>query len=311
LQGEDDERDDEKGDLTVNFLRAALMCKVGNLSRGEVFEQVQSLGKGPQTVVNLIMEFQNLAVYYDATFHQESEKWKACDDSLCHAIDVINDFDIKPFRPALLAIAVKFEPKEATASFVYLASLGVRMLIATSTRSGQVEQTFAEVALNVDKGDYTTAAEIKKHLAKLAPNDKQFKQAFQNATVTSGPYARYYLRTLERVAQKERDPWWVPNEDKEKMTLEHVLPLEPEGNWTQFSSEDVKAFAKRIGNMCLLPKGQNSDLKSSGQKEKFAVYKDAPYELTSQIAGVKVWNVEAIVARQEKLADLALKAWTI
>ena len=52
------------------------------------------------------------------------------------------------------------------------------------------------------------------------------------------------------------------------MTLEHVLPEEPEGNWPQFTEEEHAAYWRRIGNLCLLPKGVNNDHRSADQKSK-------------------------------------------
>lgn len=311
LQGDSDDQDDQKEDLTVVFLRAALMCKRGHLTRSQVFEAIQEMGKGPQTVIALLKELEALARVYEATFYQDHEKWKGCPDVMRQAIQTINDFDIKPFRPALLAIAAKFDIDEASKAFVWLASLGVRLLITTGTRSGSVEATFSDVAHKVYGGELKTAQEIKKHLSSFIPTNEQFRQGFSTATVSSGPLARYYLRAMEKVAQDQKNPWWVPNEDKESMTLEHVLPLKPEGNWPQFTDEEVKTYAKRIGNLCLLPKGVNSDLKSASQDEKYAVYKDAPYVLTSQIVEARIWNVASICKRQSGLADLALKAWPV
>jgi len=309
LQGEDDEKDDEKEDLTVVFLRTALMCKVGYLTRGQVFEKIQEFAKGPQTVMTLLKNVEELARVYEATFYQDHEKWRACPDVMRHAIQTINDFDIKPFRPALLAVAAKFTPKEASLAFTWFASLGVRLLLTTGTRSGSVEQMFSTLALKVYTGELKTATAIKQFLADVVPSDEQFQQSFQHATVTNGSYARYYLRAMERVGQKRSDPWWIPNEDKESMTLEHVLPQKPEGNWPQFTDDEVKMYSKRIGNLCLLPKTVNSNLKSADQNTKYAIYKDASYALTRQIVTEPVWNVPAIVRRQAGLAKLALKAW--
>lgn len=310
LQGDiDEEEDDENRDLTVIFLRTALMCMRGHLTRGEVFEVVQGIGKGPQTVITFLKELEALACVYEATFNRDHERWKDCPDIMKQAIQTINDFDIKSFRPALLAIAAKFSTDEATTSFIWFVSLGVRLLMTTGTRSGQVEKNFCDVAQNVYNGKFTTLAEIKKYLEKYLPTNAQFQQSFQIATETKGTFARYYLRAMEKVIQKEKQPWWIPNEDKESMTLEHVLPLNPEENWPQFTKDEVRTYAKRIGNLCLLPKKLNKDVKNSDQKTKYAVYKDAPYALTSQIAETDVWNIAAICKRQGGLAQLAVKAW--
>jgi len=312
LQGDDEDRDDDKEDITVVFLRTALMAIQGFLTRGEVFSVVEGIGQGPQSVISVMNEFEELSRVYEATFFQDHERWKKCPDGMRHSIETINDFDIKPFRPALLAVAARFAPAEAAKAFQLFVALGVRMLITTSTRTGSVEQSFAAVARKIFKDrTITTAAELRKEIASLIPSDAQFYQAFQTATVTSGPLARYYLRALEKAAKAEPFAWWVPIADKEAMTLEHILPLRPEGGWSQFSEDEVKAYSKRIGNLCLLPKALNADLGNAEQATKYAVYRDAPYRLTHSVSEFPQWNVDAICRRQEVLAKLAVEAWPV
>jgi hypothetical protein len=228
-----------------------------------------------------------------------------------YAIQTINEFNIKPFRPALIAIAAKFDVKEATLAFQFFVSLGVRMLIATSTRTGSVEETMAKAANRVFKEEIKTAAQFKTAIADITPSDAEFGAAFEIATLSKGPFTRYYLRSLERVVQSSSYPWWVPNEDRDTMTREHVLPEHPEANWPQFTDEEHAAFWKRIGNLCLLPKTMNCDFRNAGEKTKLAAYKTAPYELTRQISDAEHWTKERICERQKGLAKLALKAWPI
>jgi hypothetical protein len=151
-----------------------------------------------------------------------------------HAIQTINDFDIKPFRHAILSVAAKFAPNEVMKVFQMFVSLGVRLLIASSTRSGNIEDTMARVAHKVFKGELKTKDDVKKEIAGIIPLDEQFNQAFQTATVSKAQYARYYLRAMEQVAQSEPDPWYIPNADRDAMTLEHILPEEPGANWPLF-----------------------------------------------------------------------------
>jgi hypothetical protein len=311
LQGDDGEIDDEKDDITVVFLRCALMCIGGFLRKNAVYERVQSEAKGPQTVISHLAQLESLAKAYECTFYQDHEFWKPYPDSMRHAIQTINDFDIKPFRPALVAIAARFDAKDATRAFQFFVSLGVRMLIATSTRTGSVEETMAKVANAVFKGEIKNTAKLKEAVADITPSDPVFSAAFETATLSKGPLARYYLRSLERVVQKAPYPWFVPNEDRDTMTLEHILPEEPKGNWPQFTEAEHAAYWRRIGNLCLLPKGVNSDLRSADEKTKFAVYKGTPYELTRQISDAPHWTKETISERQKGLAKWALKAWPL
>ena len=304
-------QEEEKEDITVTFLRHALIAIQGFLRKDKVFEVVQQSGKGSQASVALLKKIENLAGVYVATFYRDHEKWNSYPDAMRLAIQTVNFFDIHPFRPTLLSVASKFSPKEAIQAFQMFIALAVRLIIASSTRSGVIEETLAAAANKVFTGQISTARELKKEISGIVPTDERFRQAFEIATVSKGPLARYYLRALERVAKKEPDPWYTLNDDKELINLEHVLPEKPEENWPQFNEEEVGSYYKRIGNMVLLQHRSNSDLKSADFKTKSIVYKDSPYKLTAQIATVKEWTVETICDRQRELAILALKAWPI
>ena len=304
-------QEEEKEDITVTFLRHALMAIQGFLRKGEVYEAVQKNGKGSQAAVAFLRKAEILSTAYVATFYRDHEKWSDYPDAIRPAILTLNFFNIHPFRPVLLTITAKFPSKEAVSAFELLISLGVRLLIASSTRTGSVEETLAKVANKVFAGDVTTTSDLKRDIADIIPSDEKFRQAFEIATVSSGPFARYYLRTLEKVAKGEPDPLFTVSDDKEVVTLEHILPRKPEGNWPQFTAEEADSYWKRIGNMVLLHHKTNSDMKSASWPDKRKYFKEHAYELTARVAAEPQWNVEAICKRQIELAKLALKAWPI
>lgn len=304
-------QEEEKEDLTVGFLRHALMAMQGNLRRDQVYERVQGNARGAQTSIGFLKKLENLVNIYVATFYRDHDKWKTYPDAVRLAIQTLNFFDIHPFRPTLLSIATKYEPKEALKAFQMFISLGVRLIIATSTRSGYIEETLAAAANKIYLGNISTAEGLKKDISGIIPTNEQFQQAFQTATVSKRQLARYYLRALERVAKKTPDPWFMLNEDKEIIDLEHILPEKPGDNWPQFTEEEVTTYWRRLGNMVLMKHKDNSDLKSSKFPAKCLLYKESPYVLTSQVANTEDWNVEKIKERQVGLSKLALSAWPI
>ncbi len=304
-------QEEDKEDITVTFLRHALMAIQGFLRKGEVYEAVQRNGKGPQAAVAFLRKAETLSAAYVATFYRDHERWSGYPDAIRPAILTLNFFNIHPFRPVLLAIAAKFPPREAVGAFELLISLGVRLLVASSTRTGSVEEALAKAAYKAFAGDAARTADLKKELGDIIPSDERFRQAFEVATVSSGKLARQYLRTLEKVAKGEPDPLFTVTDDKEVVTLEHILPRKPEGNWPQFTPDEADSYWKRIGNMVLLHHKANSDLKSACWSDKRQEFKEHGYELTAQVAAVPEWNVEAICSRQAELAKLALKAWPV
>jgi hypothetical protein len=55
----------------------------------------------------------------------------------------------------------------------------------------------------------------------------------------------------------------------------------------------------------------NSHLKSSAFEDKRLSFAKSPYSLTRGIAEAKEWMPEQIIGRQQKLAELAPKAWPV
>jgi hypothetical protein len=301
----------EEEDITVTFLRHALIAIRGYLREGEVYEAVQAIAKGSQASVQFLNSLESLATTYVAIFNPEHEKWNAYPDAMRRAIQTLNVFNIRPMRPLMLAVAAKFAPKEASDSFRIFISWGVRLMIASSTRSGNVEETLAAAAQKVFSEDIQNTNQLRKEVSSIIPIDEQFRQAFEIATVSKAVLARYYLRSLEMAAKNEATPWFVPNDDRQAINLEHVLPERPENGWKQFDEEKARVYAKKIGNLALLLAKSNSDLKSAGFEAKKSIYKNSPYELTRQIATVSVWDEVQIASRQKTLADLALRAWPL
>ncbi len=232
-------------------------------------------------------------------------------DSARRAIEVFNLLNIRPTRALLLAIAAKFASNETAPAFQFLVALGVRFLIAGSTRSGSVELPLAAASHEVFSEEIVTTARLIERLAGITPSDEEFRVAFESARVTKQQLARYYLRSLEMAAKNEPEPWFVPTADRAVINLEHVLPKKPEGNWPQFTNDEVNLYVSRLGNQALMRASENSDLRSAEFADKKAVYADSPYVLTSQIADLDDWSVATISARQQTLAGLALTAWPV
>jgi hypothetical protein len=305
----------EEEEITVTFLRHALMPISGYLTAQDVYEEVQGRAKGPETAIEFLATLETLASVYAAIFNPEHEKWNPYPDSMRRAVQTLNLLNIRPMRPLMLAVASRFTTKEADDAFRMFISWGVRLFIAGSTRSESVAEPIAQAAHRIFAGDaktkITTAAALKKELVNIIPVDQQFRQAFELATVSKATLARYYLRSLEMAARNEATPWFIPNEDKQTINLEHILPEKPEGNWPAFDDETARISVKRIGNLALMVAKSNSDLKSSDFAAKKAIYKDSPYELTKKLADAPDWNPAQISARQKELAALAIRAWPL
>lgn len=302
---------DEDDALTVDFIRHSLIVLRGFLREAGVYEVVQNeIVKSPQTAVGFAGDLENLAQSYAAVSNPEHTKWNEYPERVRKAIVVFNLLDIKPMRPLLLAITEMMNPKEAGASFQFLLSLGVRLLIASTTRSESIERPLAKAAHEIYQSKITTEAKLRAELDGITPADREFREAFKIARVSNARFARYYLRSLELTAKDEAEPWYMPMDDPEFINLDHVLPQKPMGNWPTFTAEEVRLYANRLGNLALMRTSSNSRSRSDAFADKKAAY-EGPYVLTSQIAELEEWTPEAIGKRQEQLAELAVKTWPV
>ena len=301
----------EEEDITVTFLRQAMIAIRGHLRESEVYEKVQERVKGPQSAAQFLTQLETMATTYVAIFNPEHERWNTYPDTIRRAIQALNLLNIKGLRPLMLAVASQFQPKEAGEAFRMFISWSVRFIITANTSRGSIDEVLGGVAHTVFSGDLNTSAEVRKKVADTVPLDEEFHKAFEAATVSKAQFARYYLRSLEMAAKGEATPWFIPNDDKQVINLEHILPQAPVDNWPQFDEEEVKIYARKIGNMALMLAKTNSDLQSSDFKKKKIIYRGSPYELTRMVAQSKDWTKEAITDRQRVLADLALKAWPL
>ena len=301
----------EDDDTTITFLRHALTSIRGFVREADVYEAVQKHAKGEQPVVTFSGQLETLANTFVAIHNADHERWNSYSNSTRRALDVLNLFDINPMRSLLLSIAQKFSPKEAQKALEFCLSLGVRLMIASSTRTGSVEEGLAEAAHKVFTDAITSNKELIAQLKAITPTDGRFRAAFEIATVTNRKLARYYIRSLELAAKGESEPWHIPNDDRSVINLEHILPDKPEGNWPLFSDDEVKIYRNRIGNLVLLRASENSNLRSASFLAKKVTYAISPYELTKQVATASEWSPTDISERQKILADLAITAWPI
>ncbi len=301
----------EEEDITVTFLRQAMIAIRGHLRESEVYEKVQERVKGPQSAVQFLTQLEAMAVTYVAIFNPEHERWNQYPDTIRRAIQTLNLLNIKGIRPLMLAVAAQFQPKEASEAFRTFISWGVRFIITSNTSRGSIDEVLADAANKVFLEDITSSDGIRKKVSDTIPLDEEFRKAFETAAVSKAQFARYYLRSLEMAAKDEATPWFIPNDDKQVINLEHVLPQSPGQNWPDFTEDDLRIYSRKIGNLALLLAKTNSDLQSADFKVKKSVYKNSPYELTRMIASNKVWTKNEIALRQKTLADFAVKAWPL
>ena len=294
----------------VEYVRCYWITTHGHTRTKVLYDEMKKEMTNKGKAVALATDLETAAQDYAAILLSSHEKLADRGSNVRTKIDVLRSLGVTQVRPLLLSAFRKFSHKEFDKLLDACVSWSVRTLIS-GVPSGTLEGYYSRNAYEITQGRIKKAAQVKSDMAKIIPDDARFKVSVANANVADHSLARYYLRALQMCEDGEKEPQYVPNPGPE-VTLEHILPAKPGSEWNHFTPDEQKAFLNRLGNQVLLPATVNHKIGN----QSYAVKKPAlsardNYSLTKQAAQHNMWGTGQIIARQQKLADLAIKTWPL
>lgn len=301
----------EDEQTVINFIRNYWSSKNGLVREKDLFDKIKRNVSSKAQAVTLSTGLYNTSKLYSAMITCDDNFWSDYDSTAKMSMQTLNFFKMVQIRPLVLSILENFNIKEVSKSLKMLVNVSVRFLIVGGLGGGALEQKYCDSALKINYKEINSTIELMNFLKSSIPSDTAFKNAFQNATVSKNYLARYYLRALEMMEQGEAEPEFVPNSSNDVVTLEHILPQNPSPAWGCIDSDDAKANYKRLGNMALLKKTLNSEIGNNGFEAKKPFYESSDFILTSNISDFDEWGIDDINERQEHLAELAVKTWSV
>lgn len=150
-------------------------------------------------------------------------------------------------------------------------------------------------------------------MASLAISKELVRDAVENLRAQNFCLKHHAAMVLRRLsAIQGSDPGPV---DKQKVTVEHILPRNPDRNrrwWKSFlSQQDVKAHVNRLGNLTFLSHLDNQLAATKDWDEKRDILARSTFILSEQAAVQLDWNREAILKRTETLIALLMRDWEL
>jgi hypothetical protein len=295
----------------VDYIRHYWSSVHGATRERELYAAIRRRVSSKQAAIDLSRNLESSAKRYAAILSHGHELWQDYGAPARQHIETINTLRMVQVRPMLLAVLERFSINETRKALRLTVSLGVRFLIHGGLGGGVLERHYSERAQEIHAGKVTTAAQLAKAMAGVAPGDRQFEEAFATASVSQAYLARYYLRALENAARGEAQPELIPNPNEEEINLEHVLPLKPDSRWAGFDEETMRVYQRRLGNLVLLQEKLNSTLRSASFAKKLPALKKSQYKTTAAVGSNRKWGPSAIDERQRRLAALAVKTWPL
>lgn len=296
--------------LVVTYLRHFSMARYGLIREKELFSVIKKKITSKKIALNYSTELSNGARVYSALLNTDHEFWTSYDNKVSESVSTLNLLGMTQIRPLLMAILEKLDKKHMRKIFQKLVAVAVRFQIVGGVGGGTLERLYADTAKAIHEERILSPDDILTAFKNI-PSDSAFRTGFSIASISKQKIARYYLRALEEGSQSSSSES-IPSTDTDRVNLEHILPLNPTPYWDDFfKSDEFRTYHNRLGNLAIMSSKLNSTLGNASFPEKCQAYKNSSFDLTSSIADEAVWNKQAIEARQAKMADIAVKIWSL
>lgn len=279
----------------------------------ELYKSITDSKKSPTDVRDFVKELNDDTKLYVAIFNHKDNYWDEHTSNTKKYIETLNYLELEQYKPLVLSILKRFtDKKEVEKSLKLIVTWVVRNLITGSLGGGTLEKEYAEKAKNIFTNTIKTAKELGDNL-KVIPTDEEFKNRLLTISLSKEKLARYYLRAIESQYKGDGTPECIVDSDPNVVDLEHILPKKPkEGEWSNFTIEQVDEYKNRLGNLTIMSKKLNNDQKSEPFEKKKMNYKISEIKITSEIEkNYTEWNIESINKRQEFLSEIAIKTWNL
>lgn len=297
--------------LVVTYLRHFAMSKYGLIRERELFSFLKKKINSKKLAVQFSTELRDKARTYSALINTDHEFWEGFDSKVKESVDTLNLLGMSQIRPLLVAILDVFDAKITRDIFQKLVSVAVRFQIVGGVGGGTLERIYSDTAKAISEKKISTVREIIDAFSTL-PTDSAFEQAFAVASISKQNLARFYLQKIEEMMSHEYKSEKATSKDTLRVNLEHILPLTLNADWLKsWTTEDARAYQRRIGNMTLLYSRLNSIAGNENYKAKREILKKSELALNKSLVAYDDWTKEAIDLRQKEMARLAVKIWAI
>ncbi len=292
-----------------DFLRVHWISRRTSVRLSDLFKTVRARVRNRGDAFSLLQELEADIDAYLALTQPGGSDWPA--DWKRHA-RTLRMFSVRQPFPLLLAARRVLEDADFERLLRCVVIISFRYNVIGGLHGNEQERIYHAEAQSISRGDHSSIREVMASLRPVYPEDERFRLSFREKSISVAQtrnkrVVRYILFELERQASGNR----LDFEDS-RITLEHVLPLNPEDGWDGFSEGDVDAQTFRLGNMTLLEAGSNRDAGNAGYEAKKAVFEKSRFTITQNIAyKYAEWTPETVDSRQEAMARSAAAIWRI
>jgi len=309
------ERIEEKN--ADDFLRVFWTSNFGRVQKHQLFSRIKLSFPSQTDVARLSSELSLASERYSALDDPQHEIWSDYGSICRERIETLMELGNRQVRIPIMSAIGRFNAERMEHLLWVLIVLTIRYQVVGRRRTGALEIACARMANLISSGKLTSAKDIESEIATILPSDDEFHHDFLRFSDKKASRVLYFLAQLELteryVYNYKADDFNDLAHHASRVVVDFILPRGPMDGWRGFLEDDpdiVEERLHRLGNRCLL----EANLAKALQRNNIAECYEHSRFLLTKIIGPEVkgkWTPKDIEKRQQKLADLALKTWSL
>jgi hypothetical protein len=290
-----------------DFLRIHWNSRHAFVRQSELFKTIRAQVKTRGSVFELIRDMDEDLDIYMSLAQPETASWTGMAK---HHAACLRLFGVRQPLPLLLASHRKFSTADFEVILRACVVISFRYNIICGYTANEQERVYNNASEGISNVKLTNLPTVMRELSRIYPPDKAFRAAFSDKVLRTTQarnknIAKYLLCCIEdRISNASLDP------DSDALSLEHILPENPESGWDSFSTSEVESLVYRLGNFTILRKSSNNRLGNAAFIEKKTIYAESAYMMTKKLAeDYDEWTPSRLATRQNWMAKEAQSIW--
>jgi uncharacterized protein with ParB-like and HNH nuclease domain len=299
----------EKDDILNDLLRYYWNSKYDYVEKKNLFKVIKREITKPDQAFDLVQQLQNIASLFKAIKDLDLSQWSNNKE----LVETLEDFNLlgatQPYP--FVFLAEKHFTKSADLKKVldFVNVLTFRHSKIGGLVANDLEKFYEQLCKKMNSDSTITVEQIRDFFLEkqIIPSDKQFISAFEGKSFDSSTgkkLARYILAKIDHHLYNSSIDY-----NSSKTSLEHIAP-ENSNDWDLPPVE--QAYIHNIGNLCLLDKDRNNNMRNTFDAKKEA-YQNCAWQSTKDVfkEASSQWGADEIQERAESLVQIAVEIWKV
>ena len=290
----------------TNFLRSHRGMTNPLPPKRELYRLLRREIDTAEKVIPYLEKLEDRAPVYAALQEPHDDFWKEREGRYIQArphLEALKLFGIKTPLSLLMAGYERFLPQEFIKLLNCIEVLTLRYNVICNLATNDQERMYNITANQLINEDLSLQ-EVMDRLRPIYPHDIEVRQRFGDKSMPSRRSNKKIMFLLREIEMH------LSGRAPQNLTLEHVLPYNPEDDWqAYFGRETYENAIDRLGNMALLPSNQNMGQEVFEQKRE--ILQASEFRINRHIAEYPEWNMNCLEEHQRWLAKQATAVWKI